>query len=255
MLKLMKYEYKKNKILLLGLLFLIMGLELYFLIGYASNDMQSIGNAIIFLVLATVVGFFFVLFLGIHNYDRELKSKSSYLIFMTPNSSLKIIVSKMLYVLVIGIVIVAIFGSIAIFDIQLFATKVNEKFFIIDILKEIAKEFRVDLSSVWMVIIIEILYFVINFFSTVALAYLAITLASTLLQNKKFKGFISVVLFVLLSLGVTKLNNMFFEPDVKYVESVVELLVNLLPTILYNGVVIVASVFGCSFLLDRAVSL
>lgn len=255
MLKLMKYEYKKNRGLLLGLLILVVGLEIFYLINYAMNEMERTMTAAVFLVLATVVSFYIIFFLGISNYDKELKSKSSYLIFMTPNSSLKIIISKLLYVLLVGTITAAIFGSLAVFDIQLLAVKFNEKFMIMDIIEEIARNLRVNLVGVWSVILLQVVVFVINFFSIVAIAYFAITLASTFLQNNRFKGIISVVLFILLMLGVTKVHTMFFAPDNVVIESLMELVVTVLPTLLYNGVIMVACVFGCSFLLDRAVSL
>ena len=40
------------------------------------------------------------------------------------------------------------------------------------------------------------LQFLINFFTVVVVAYLAITLSATALQNKKLKGLVSFVLFV-----------------------------------------------------------
>ncbi|MDD6573047.1 MAG: hypothetical protein PUF12_11750 [Thermoflexaceae bacterium] len=255
MLKLMKYEYKKNRGVLLGLILLVAGLELYFLISYGLDKLEHMGIAAGFLVIATMVCFFMVFILGITNYQKELGSKSSYLIFMTPNSSLKIIVSKLLYILVLGCATFLLLGSLAIFDIRLVSIKANEKFGIMEIITELARGFGVNLTQIWTAVLLEVIYFVISVLSVVAIAYLAVTLSATFLQNNRFKGFISVVLFIILMLLVNWIDNHFIHSNMFAAASSDNPIVYILPPMLYNAVIVVASVFGCSALLDKAVSL
>ena len=73
------------------------------------------------LIIAASVSYFIVFIFGVITYYRELSSKSSYLIFMTPNSSLSIITSKLLYTLIIGIGISAIFIGFGVLDIFMMA--------------------------------------------------------------------------------------------------------------------------------------
>lgn len=255
MLKLMKYEYKKNRGILLGLVLLVAGLELYFLISNGLEKLEHMGIAATFLVLATVICFFMVFILGITNYQKELGSKSSYLIFMTPNSSLKIIVSKFLYILALGCVTFLILGSLAIFDIKLVSIKANERFGIMEIVGDLARGFGVDLSQVWTAVLLEVIYFVVSFFSVVAIAYLAVTLSATFLQNNRFRGFISVVLFIVLMILVNWIDHRFIHSNMFVAASSDNPIGYILPPMLYNAVIVVASVFGCSVLLDKAVSL
>lgn len=258
MLKLMKYEYKKNRGILLGLILLVAGLELYFLISNGLGKLEHMGMAAGFLVIATMVCFFMVFILGITNYQKELNSKTSYLIFMTPNSSLKIIVSKLLYILVLGCAVFLILGSLAILDIKLLYIMADEKFGIIEIVKELARGFGVNLSHVWIAVLLEVISFVLSFFSVVAIGYLAVTLAATFLQNSRWKGFISIVLFVLLMVLVNWIDNRFIHNNMFVAaasDDVINIIRYMVPQLLYNAVIVVASVFGCSFLLDKAVSL
>ena len=104
MLKLSKYEFRKNRnfLLVIGIVFAL--LEIYFLAGIFMKDSGNSARALVFLFICAVVCFFSVFILAISNYSKELNSKSSYLIFMTPNTSLNIIFSKMFTILIIGLV-------------------------------------------------------------------------------------------------------------------------------------------------------
>lgn len=255
MLKLMKYEYKKNRGILLGLGLIVLGLEMYFLGSYALNEMDHMGIAAGFLVVATIVSFFMVFILGVNNYQKELNSKSSYLIFMTPNSSIKIVLSKLLYLLILGIVVCLVMGGLALLDIQLTAVKFNERYMLIDALRQFARGFGIDLSLFWTSVLLQIVYVVVSFFTVVAIAYFAITLSTTILQNNRFRGFISVVLFILLMIGVNYIDNHFIQSDVILDTLTWDVIRYIMPTLVYNVIVMAACVFGCSFLIDKAVSL
>ena len=255
MFKLMKYEYKKNRGIILGLILLVGGLELYYLLSCVADKIEHMGLASSFLVLAAVVCFFMVFVLGVNNYQKELDSKSSYLIFMTPNSSLKIIISKLVYILILGSVTTLVLGGLAILDIKLLFIKVNEEVGIIDLVNEFARSFDVDLSQVGIAVLLEIINFVLGFFSVVAIAYLAVTLSATFLQNSRYKSFVSVVFFIVLMIAVGWIDDKFIHCNMYEAVSYGEIFLNILPSIIYNAVIVVASVFGCSALLDKSVSL
>ena len=53
-----------------------------------------------------------------------------------------------------------------------------------------------DLATILTTVAAMGVEFLINFFTVVVVAYLAITLSATALQNKKFKGLVSFVLFL-----------------------------------------------------------
>ena len=100
MFRLSKYELRKNRTALFVLLAGLAALQICFLIALRgkTQDYAIIWSTI--LVLYAVVCYFAVFIFAITNYYREINSKTSYLVFMTPVSALSIILSKMLSVLV-----------------------------------------------------------------------------------------------------------------------------------------------------------
>ena len=101
-----------------------------------------------------------------------------------------------------------------------------------------------------------ILVFLIQFFMTITLAYLAVSVCSTILQTKKIKGFISFVLFivfyVILSVIASKIPHLSNPgPDTTFMEAMYAMI----PQITLYFVVMVASYIGSSVLLEKKISL
>ena len=121
MLKLTKYELRKNLLgigIVAGIICVLQALFMFFCLTENLNYTSLFGGL---LIIAASVSYFIVFIFGVVTYYRELSSKSSYLIFMTPNSSLSIITSKLLYTLIIGIGISAIFIGFGVLDIFMMA--------------------------------------------------------------------------------------------------------------------------------------
>lgn len=255
MLKLIKYEFRKNIVTLITMCFVLVGLETYFVGSFWTSKLEHMGLASSFLVIASIVCFFIVFVLGINNYEKELNSKSSYLIFMTPNSSLKIIVSKLCYVIILGLFSVIVIGGLAAFDLYLLGIKVNEQYGLIDLLKMFAESLHIDLGMFWGTLIIGIVYSVLSVLSIVTIAYMAITLSTTLLQNNRFRKTISTVLFILLMILVNYIDNKFIHSDMAVAFDLEQIFHYALPSIIYNGLIMVGCTLGCSVLIDKAINL
>lgn len=242
MLKLTKYELRKNLLgigIVAGIICVLQALFMFFCLTENLNYTSLLGGL---LIIAASVSYFIVFIFGVVTYYRELSSKSSYLIFMTPNSSLSIITSKLLYTLIIGIGISAIFigfGDLA------------------DALKnfsEMLKIMGIDVVNIIINIVAGIISFLIAFFFLISLAYFAITLSSTALQNKKIKGFISVVLFCVLAYATIKISSLL--PELyKNPDSLSQALMSSLPATIFQLLMVVACTFGSAVLLDKKVSL
>ena len=91
---------------------------------------------------------------------------------------------------------------------------------------------------------------------TITLAYLAVSVCSTILQTKKIKGFISFVLFivfyVILSVIASKIPHLSNPgPDATFMEAMYAVI----PQIALYFVVMVASYIGSSVLLEKKISL
>lgn len=254
MLKLTKYEFRKNRTL-----FIIFGIglllfQIYFMIStYSGNDEHTIiSSTLLFTYL--MVCYFSVFMLAISSYSKELNSKSSYLIFMTPNSALKIIFSKMFTILIIGIVLLILVCTLGYFDISMIFEAYPNVGTIAEFLDEMMSMFGINTNELIISIFTSVLEFIISFFSIVTLAYFSITLSATLLQNNKLKGFVSFVIFIVLSYLISFFSNMipylYSDP-----ENVLYVLISTLPVTIFNMVIMIASIIGCSILLEKKVSL
>ena len=76
MLKLMKYEFRKNRTALLVIGSGLLLLQLYYMFGCFTESDTHLGASAALLILWSVVCFFTVFILAVTNYSRELNSKS-----------------------------------------------------------------------------------------------------------------------------------------------------------------------------------
>ena len=119
MLKLTKYEFRKNRTIFIIFAIGLILLQIYFMVSTYSGDDEHTIISSMMLFMYSMVCYFSVFMLAISSYSKELNSKSSYLIFMTPNSALKIILSKMLTILIIGLILLVLICVLGYFDISM----------------------------------------------------------------------------------------------------------------------------------------
>lgn len=196
MFRLSKYELRKNRTALLVLLAGLVALEIGFLFGIQSNDQETAFTWGLFLILYAVVCYFAVFIFAITNYYREINSKTSYLVFMTPVSSLGIILSKMLTVLVLGIILAGALGALGWLDLVLLVDHYSEYKSMGEMISEAMRSIGINTSQLASSALFSIIIFLLAVFSTVAMLYFCITLAATLLQSSKLKLVVTIVLFV-----------------------------------------------------------
>lgn len=113
MFKLMKYEFRKGlapKGVILGV---ILALAMLYtgVFATASEDSSGtfVGMSIFFTVVVGTFAYFYVAFENVFSLYQEINSDRGYMIFMTPNSSYKIIAAKMVTGLIQMMVMVGVF--------------------------------------------------------------------------------------------------------------------------------------------------
>ena len=196
MLKMLKYEFRRGIFPLLIVGIVIAAIELYFLISTLTEHADHSVIAVSLLILAAFCCYLFVLIYGIISYSQDLKNKSGYLVFMAPISSYKVIGAKLLSILLTGAIIVAVIFGLLTLDLSLAYSTYDSIDTFYDFLSNILEMGGYSLGGVILRLLAFILVFLIQFFMTITLAYLAVSVCSTILQTKKIKGFISFVLFI-----------------------------------------------------------
>lgn len=276
MLKLLKYEFRKGLTTLLVMLGVTAALEAYFLIGLYTEADQGVHAVIAaFLLMGMAFGAFGVaLVRGVTSYSNELKSRSAYLIFMTPHSTRKIMASKFLFTFTLGVLFAVLYGALGLLDVSLLLAHFGKWE---EALAEINQFFRQSgfhLEQYVFAVIFALGYVALSVLSFCAVAYLAITLSHTFFRDKKWRGLAALVFFFLLNQGISLINGLFpqvFEvlhyqdaPGLANVTAAYgidttpdfgSLLIYILPQACVSLVTILASLFGCAWMLEKKVSL
>lgn len=198
MLKLMKYEFRKTAFSKVILLLITAVLEVAFLLGVFLKNDRLLAVGIVLLMLCTVMGILYTGLNSVITLHRDLNTKQSYMLFLTPKSSYEILGAKILEN-GISIVLTGIFfAALAVIDFSV-------AIFYIGGLKELwdmVKSF-IDVSLNMAFSPKEIGFY---FFSALASwivyivnADLAVILSSSVLAGKKCSGLLSLVFFIILS--------------------------------------------------------
>lgn len=255
MLKIVKYELCKNFKGFIIMLIALAVAQCYYLYTFffAEEDLSMMGSSLVML-LASLMCFFMVFGYGVFTYSKDLDSRTSYMFFMTPNPSIKIIGGKMLYTLVNGVIIGGIIVVLGIIDVKLLGVKLDEQISLFREALDLLDIIGVNWFGAVMVILGYLINYLVIYFMIITLAYLATTLLMTFLSNNKAKGFIAALLFALLLYGVIKIGSLFpilyEEPETTY-----QALVKYLPANIFYLVIMVFNIFACAFMLDRKVNL
>ena len=254
MLKLVKYELRKNRTALLVLLAIAAALEAYFLISIAREASEDVYTAIALLTLLFACVSFAVFILGVSSYSGELKRKSSYLIFMTPNSALAVIISKLLFTLVLAVLFSALALALLAVDMPIFLDVYGEWEGYYMLFEQLLLQQGVALGEIISGFLLTVSQLFLQILSYVGVAYLSITLSATILQSRKGQGLVSFLLFVGIVFVLSRISGLYVTETVAmsatgfYVQA-------LLPTLLQSALVLIVSTILSAWLLKKHVSL
>ena len=199
MFKLMKYEFRKTWITKLILLGITAAVEIWFLVSLYMEKEDGLAGSIGILILLAVFGVLFIGLQSVLTLHRDMNTKQSYMLFMTPNSCYKILGAK---VLENGLSIAltgAFYFALGALDISLLFAKqgqLNQIWQMIqDMLKSINEEIPLNADA----LAAFIFSLLAGWIATVVTAYLADVISAALLNGKSFNGVISFVIFLALN--------------------------------------------------------
>ncbi len=271
MLKLMKYEFRKNRALLLVILGIIAALEIYFLFCAKAAARQTLINTpanydygperslLVSISLLTAASFgtaLAVFIMGVSGYSRELNQKTSYLLFMTPKSALAIVGAKLLFTLIAGVAFAALLMGLASVDFPIMLDSIGREWRgYYNMLDVFMAQNDLSLTGALLTIAFFVCVVFLSVISTVGIAYLAITLSATFMRGKKGHALISVLLFALLVWANSRLTNMFIDTSSIDLENIHDLIRLVTPQIAQDVCVLALSIFACAWMLKRRVDL
>ena len=196
--KLIKYELRKqmqSKAIIFGIVAL---LEIVWFWGLFTKESVLISTSGILFVVANI-SMIYLYFESVVTFSNDLKTKNSYMLFMTPNSSFKIVGAK---ILASGIQIILYglcFFGIGVLDLGIMGIRFTSVSEIIELVKRFLRQsVQIDVDVTY--VLMTVLSIMVLGIFILVLAYLSITLSATFLANRAFKGVISFAIFVLITM-------------------------------------------------------
>lgn len=202
MLKLIKYEFRKTWITKLILLGVTAVSEIAFLIGLYLEKATTLSIAIMLLVFLATGGILVIGLESVLTLHRDMNTKQSYMLFMTPNSSFTILGAKVLECGLSLLIAGAFYFALGALDVTLLLAKEGELNQIWEMIRDILDRFTVEGRPI--VIDLQglgasVFSLVAGWFGVVTKAYLAVVISTALLNGKRYNGLLSFALFLLLA--------------------------------------------------------
>lgn len=202
MLKLMKYEFRKTWITKLILLGVTAVAEIAFLIGLYVERETTLGLSVMLLVFLALGGILMIGLYSVMTLHRDMNTKQSYMLFMTPNSSYSILGAKVLECGLSILIGGAFYFALGTLDITLLFAKSGE----LNRLWSAIQDFLSHLTFANHQLLIDmkgmaafVFCLLAGWIVTVITAYFAVVISAALLNGKRFNGLLSFVVFLTLS--------------------------------------------------------
>lgn len=193
MLKLMKYELRKTRMFFLVTVAIIAITELLFLIGYYGNFETPFVISMTLAFLIFIGGFFAAMVFSFMLYYNDISKKPGYLLFMTPQSTAKIIASKLLvgFIGLIGILLLE-----GIFAVPSFLLVFHDQSDGASLVDMIIRPVMDAMKGNWGYIILWLITLVISWFADIVGIFAAIALSRTLLGNQKGGNLVAFLFWI-----------------------------------------------------------
>lgn len=254
MLKLIKHEILKDKITYIMIFAAMIAVEAYFLISFGMRSRVNMITSSALFILGGVGGIFFLLILGLISYSRELSSKYSYMTFMTPNSTRKIVGAKYLTIFGITAITSIMYVGFIILDASMVLSKYSQIDLFLGLVEAGAGALGMDFTKWLGEMAATLVQIWIGMILTISCGYLAITFSRTIMAGKKSNGFLTTVLFIIIVIMVNVIDS--YIPQIKNTyRNFSDLFVAQIPNYIFKVAVIVSTYFFVSHMLKKKISL
>jgi hypothetical protein len=197
---LMKYEFRKTWKMKGIILCITAFFQLVFSISVVAKSDGWMGLSVTGLAFTAICSVFLIGVHGIHILSRDINTKQSYMLFMTPNSSYKILGAKTLEN-GLSVIIAGVFYTVlAIADITILAVRYDDVKAFLDLFNVILKEAGTELTAY--TFSLTMIQTIISWVFLISMGYLAVVICATLLLGNRFNGVLSLIVFFLIAFVV-----------------------------------------------------
>ena len=207
MLKLMKYEFRKNRTGLIVMLAIAAGLFALAPLGRILHKDDLLAISVVTLFLYLFGAYVYVLVRGITAYSGELRGRTGYLLMMVPRSTMSILFGKLLFTLLFALVMLAVSGFALMAALGVLFEEIYELTSFLQVARYLLAEIGIDLGALSATALFFISAILTSVLEFVAMGYLAVTLSATVLESGKLRGLASFAFFVALAVVTGYLQN------------------------------------------------
>lgn len=201
MLKLMKYEFRKtmfSKFLLLAVTAIA---EAAYLLGVFFK-WEKIGmTGVIGLMLCAMFG---IMYIGIESllvFHRDLNTKQSYMLFLTPVNSYQVLGAKVLENGISIFITGCFFAVLAVIDFSVGVIYIGGLKEFLDFIDQIMAGIQLNINITYGTLAMGVTVTLASWLLMVVSGYLAIVLSATVLAGKRFSGVVSFIIYILLNIA------------------------------------------------------
>lgn len=219
MLKLMKYELRKTMFSKIVLFTITVIFEIIFLAGVLLQKVDILATGIIFIYLCAIIGIILIGLESLGTLHKDLNTKQSYMLFLTPTNSYQILGAKIITNALTMLLAACFFGVLSVANI--FVLMIQEDG-IMSVVKDVIQALvSIDLKingtpvelSVDIVAVLVVLAMLTSWFMVITIGILAIILSASIFAGKKHSGLITFGIFLLITWGVSAITNLLPEPS------------------------------------------
>ncbi len=242
----MKYEFRKQLFSKILILVALAVLEILFLYGLFAEKDGALGLSMGLFGLISFGAVLFVTFECIFTFSNDLKTKQSYMLFLTPNSAYKIVGAKVLSSVIYVFITAAALLTFTLVNVGIVFVKYNEIAKAVEALQELIEIFfkaNIDMAFV----ITMIIYLLVELVGIMVIGMASITLSSTFLSNSKGKALVSIAFFFGINFIISKIENLVIDFDVMSKSSYYY-------GCIFSAVVMLIFYFATAWMLDKKVS-
>lgn len=194
MLNLLKYEiYKRHKSIFVAII--LVALAELLCIYYINVSWQSAitKGALVYFVLG-FAGLIFVLIDNLNTFYSDLTKKTGYMLFLTPQNSYKILLSKTLVAFTELICGFLLYFGLGLLNYQIAASLYNQTS-VFNFLNDVIIPISLNASSLFN----GLLFLVLIWFNFILTFYLSMTIYKSLFSNAKHNGIFTFIFFMIVN--------------------------------------------------------
>ena len=208
MAKLLRYEFRKTMLAKIIMLAIAGTLELIFVISLLTDSRTLIAFSSLMLLSAATNGVTFIGLWSLIVLHRDTNSKQSYMLFMTPNSSFRILGAKVIECALSILLVGACFTALGFLDVALVLNHFKALDDFLSMIRSLGGEVAKILSMDSGTIILLVLSVLSMYLMMVNIAFFADTLSSALLRGKKAGFLVTLAFFLAMFIGMIALLNL-----------------------------------------------